>query len=239
MGSNLGCGLGCLKFLLFAFNFVFWLSGLALLVIGAILKVKYGVYLTFTDDQFANAPVFLIAVGAIVFIVGFLGCCGAMRESYCMVMTFAVLLGIIFVLEIAAGALGFVYRGKVEEQGNKALERAVNKYEKGTWSEEGAEDFMNWVQPTFKCCGKDGPGDYSPFGVFAPGSCCGKGKDETCLITDLNTYKVGCSEKLESFFKKHLLTIGGAAIGIAFIQLLGILFACCYSKGVKDIDSVA
>jgi len=234
MGSNLGCGLGCLKFLLFAFNFVFWLSGLALIVIGAILKVQYGDYLTFTDDQFSNAPVFLIAVGVIVFIVGFLGCCGALRESHCMVMTYAVLLGIIFVLEIAAGALGFVYKGKVKEKGNIALDRAVENYKKGT--EKGAADFINWVQKTFKCCGKNGPTDYK-FGFDAPGSCCGKENDKSCSI--LESYKDGCSEKLEAFFNKHLLTIGGVAIGVAFIQLLGIIFACCYSKGVKDIDNVA
>ena len=57
--------------------------------------------------------VFIIIVGVIVFVIGFLGCCGAIKENYCMVTTFAILLGIIFILEIVAGALGFAYRKKV------------------------------------------------------------------------------------------------------------------------------
>ena len=80
---------------------------------GAIVKSKYGEYLTFADNKYADAAIFLIIVGVIVFIVAFLGCCGAIKEHYCMVTTFAVLLSIIFILEVAAGALGLAYRKKV------------------------------------------------------------------------------------------------------------------------------
>ena len=92
---------------------MFQLSGLALIIIGAVIRDKYGDYFSYADNSFANVPVFLIVVGVIVFCVGFLGCCGAIKENYCMVTTFAVLLGIIFILEIVAGAVGFAYKSKV------------------------------------------------------------------------------------------------------------------------------
>lgn len=84
-----------------------------MIIIGAVIRDKYGDYFSYADNSFANVPVFLIVVGVIVFCVGFLGCCGAIKENYCMVTTFAVLLGIIFILEIVAGAVGFAYKSKV------------------------------------------------------------------------------------------------------------------------------
>jgi len=64
------------------------LSGLALIVIGALVKKEYGYFLKVSESSnFASAPVFLIVIGVIVAIVGFLGCCGAIKENYCMVTT--------------------------------------------------------------------------------------------------------------------------------------------------------
>jgi len=117
--------MNCIKYLMFFFNFLFWLSGLILIIIGAIVRDKYGDKFAELSDQFANAPVLIIVVGVIVFIIGFLGCCGAVKENYCMVTTFAVLLALIFILEIVAGSLGVAYRGKAqtiaEEQVTKKL----------------------------------------------------------------------------------------------------------------------
>ena len=91
---------------------------MALIIIGSIIKAKYGDYLSYGEDgsKFASVSVFIIIVGVIIFVIGFLGCCGSIRENYCMITTFAVLLGIIFILEIVAGALGFAYRKKVNQQ---------------------------------------------------------------------------------------------------------------------------
>jgi len=88
---------------------------LALIIVGAYIKGDYVDYFSYGEDgsKYVSVSVFIIIVGVIVFVIGFLGCCGAYKENYCMVTTFAVLLGIIFILEIVAGALGFAYRKKV------------------------------------------------------------------------------------------------------------------------------
>lgn len=86
---------------------------MALIIVGGIIRDRYGDYLSYADNKFANASVFIIIVGVIVFVIGFLGCCGAIKENYFMMVAFSVLLGIIFILEIVAGALGFAYKKKV------------------------------------------------------------------------------------------------------------------------------
>lgn len=40
-----------------------------------------------SGDELWSAPAVLMAIGAIVFIIAFLGCCGAIKESSCMVLT--------------------------------------------------------------------------------------------------------------------------------------------------------
>ena len=55
--------------------------------IGAWVKAKYGDFIHLSDSSLTTGPVFLIIIGVIVALVGFLGCCGAYKENYCMVTT--------------------------------------------------------------------------------------------------------------------------------------------------------
>lgn len=229
------------KYLMFFFNALFWLSGLALIIVGAIVKSKYGQYLTFADSKYADAAIFLICVGVIVFIIAFLGCCGAIKEHYCMVTTFAVFMVIIFVLEIVAGVLGLVYKTKVTAVADKALKKGLEKYGK----EEGANVFFDWLQQEFKCCGIDGQKDWkpkassnatvapvgnatvAPVASGVPKSCCIKDHTKpNCVKVSANLYTAGCKKKFEDFVKAKLVLIGAIALGIAFLQILGIIFAC-------------
>jgi len=215
-------GMSVVKYLLFFFNFIFWLSGLGLIVIGAIIKAKYGDFVQVSSSTLASGPVFLIIIGVVVAIVGFLGCCGAYKESYCMVTTFAVLLALIFVLEIAAGALAYAYKGKLEGYVKEGLKDGVENYKK-----EEYKKAMDKVQEQFKCCGYSDTNGDKDYNVTVPDSCySGKGANKT-----LNTE--GCVKGLEKFLKDHLLIVGGVGIGVAFIQLIGIIFACCMMRSIK------
>eukprot|EP00493_Phyllostaurus_siculus_P028157 UN28505 len=119
-----------IKYLMFFFNVLFWLSGLALIIVGALIKSKYGTYLSFANAQYADAAIFIIVVGVIVFVVAFMGCCGAIKENYCMITTFATFMVIIFILEVAAGAMSLAYKKKVVEMADKALKNGLKKYHK-------------------------------------------------------------------------------------------------------------
>jgi len=220
---------------MFIFNFLFWLSGLALIIVGAIIKGKYGDYLSYGDEatKFVSVSVFIIIIGVIVFIIGFLGCCGAYKENYCMVTTFAVLLGIIFIMEIVAGALGFAYRKKVETQVEKALDDAVQKYFEA--SQPGAKELLDWAQQEFECCGRNNSTEYKSPGGNS--TVCANGGVPSCYSGDTcdgTKYTKGCQESFVDFIRHNLAVVGAVAIGVAFIQLLGIIFACCLMKYIKE-----
>ena len=103
----------CIKYSLFLFNLLFALSGLLLISTGGVIQGAYANYLDFLGDDFFSTPTFLIAVGCIIFFVAFFGCCGAIKENHCMTLTFAVLMGVIFLMEIGAGIAAYKLKGQV------------------------------------------------------------------------------------------------------------------------------
>lgn len=67
----------------------FWLqiTGIVFIAVGTVILVVYSGYNNFMDSWFFTGPVLMIVVGVIVFIVSFFGCCGAVKENHCMILT--------------------------------------------------------------------------------------------------------------------------------------------------------
>lgn len=70
------------------FRFVPQLCGIALVVIGGVSLAKIADLQDISDEHSIVAPsILFIVLGSIVFVIAFFGCCGAIRESYCMTTT--------------------------------------------------------------------------------------------------------------------------------------------------------
>ncbi|OCT56754.1 hypothetical protein XELAEV_18004439mg [Xenopus laevis] len=88
--------MGCFSFLktmMFVFNGIIFLGGVAVLGIGIWVKVDGGSFLQILGSaapqlmQVVNVGYLCIAVGGFLILIGFLGCCGAIKESRCMLMS--------------------------------------------------------------------------------------------------------------------------------------------------------
>ncbi|KAJ8889762.1 hypothetical protein PR048_009265 [Dryococelus australis] len=77
--------------------------GLGVVAAGGAVMYTMRQHEHFVSSPLLATPVVLIIAGCFIFLVAFLGCCGAIRESYNMLIAFAVLLLIIFVVQLAAG----------------------------------------------------------------------------------------------------------------------------------------
>lgn len=102
---------GCfsfLKFIVFTINFILWLLGLGVLGVSLWLLFDSDLYLQTSADQQTDyylSTYILLGVGALVTIMGFLGCCGAWKQSAWMLGTFFAFLLIIFFVEIGLGIM--------------------------------------------------------------------------------------------------------------------------------------
>ncbi|MED6294325.1 Tetraspanin-11, partial [Characodon lateralis] len=100
----------CLKYLLFVFNFLFWVGGAAVLGVGVWTLVEKSDYLSLlASSTFAVSAYILILAGSLVVVTGFLGCCAVIREQKSCLSTYFFLLLFIFLIELVAGVLAYVY----------------------------------------------------------------------------------------------------------------------------------
>lgn len=235
----------CLKYLLFVFNFLFWLGGAAVLGVGVWTLVEKSDYLSLlASSTFAVSAYILILAGSLVVLTGFLGCCAVIREQKSCLSTYFFLLLLIFLIELVAGVLAYVYYQRLSEE----LKQHLNQTMTENYAQEGKDAITSAVdrlQQDFKCCGSNNSHDWTASayilskqseGRVVPDSCC-KTITPFCGKRDhpSNIYKVegGCITKLEKFLADHLLVIGAVGIGVACLQICGMVLTCCLYKRIK------
>lgn len=228
----MGCGIAIIKHIVFIFNLVFALIGLALLSIGVLYKldldaVSDAISLEALDTDLP--PILLIVVGATIFVIAFFGCCGAIRESPCCLITYGVLLLSILLIQIAIGIYAFL---KIKDAGNidTGVRGEVQNLFGNYTTNERARNDMNQLQQVLKCCGVDGPLDW-PSDI--PKSCC-IGDKNPCQRTDPSLYSVGCVEKYSQKVKLIVRTMGYVVLGIGATEVIGIICAFCLTSSIRN-----
>ncbi|XP_029008429.1 CD151 antigen isoform X2 [Betta splendens] len=243
--TNKTCGVICLKYLLFIFNILFWLAGGAVLAVGVWTLVEKSDYISLLNSSVYSASAYvLIAAGLIVVATGVIGCCATLKEMKSLLIVYLILLLCIFLLEIIAGVLAYIQYKELNEELRQNLKVTMQqKYHQP--GEESVTHAVDKLQQEFKCCGSNHSSDWTEsvwiqaadHARLVPDSCC-KTPSELCGQRDhpSNIYKVegGCIMKLEHFILSQLYILGAVGIGIAFLQLVGMMFTCCLYRSLKE-----
>jgi len=151
--ADMNCSAVTIKYLIFIFNLLFVLIGIIFISVGVSVKEYYSDYVAFLDNQYFSAPNFLIAIGSIIFFIAFLGCCGAIKQNFCMLTTFTGLLIVIFIFEFSAGIAGYVLRNQTEEYLETTLEASIDDYQPNSQSVNEVTYVWDLIQKDFECCG--------------------------------------------------------------------------------------
>uniref|UniRef100_A0A2I3SDF6 CD81 antigen n=1 Tax=Pan troglodytes TaxID=9598 RepID=A0A2I3SDF6_PANTR len=221
----------CIKYLLFVFNFVFWLAGGVIL--GVALWLRHDpqttnlLYLELGDKPAPNTfyvgIYILIAVGAVMMFVGFLGCYGAIQESQCLLGTFFTCLVILFACEVAAGIWGFVNKDQiakdVKQFYDQALQQAVVDDDANN-----AKAVVKTFHETLDCCGSSTLTALTT--SVLKNNLCPSGSN---IISNL--FKEDCHQKIDDLFSGKLYLIGIAAIVVAVIMVSGACSLGCPFRG--------
>ncbi|XP_011192839.1 CD63 antigen [Zeugodacus cucurbitae] len=225
-------GLTCVKFITFFCNLLFALSGLLILIVGAMVQLNYAHYSNFVSNHIWTVPIILIIVGATIAFICFLGCCGALKENSCMILSFAILAVIIFLFEIGLGIAGYVKHASLsdimEEQFNSTMKEYNERKEN--------RDAWSLLQSEMDCCGTFGPKDWVPIfhNSSLPPACCAViNLNEAQDCTVVHAHSEGCLNKLLTLLDSKTLTLAGVVLGVAGIQLLTILFAFCLFRSFR------
>uniref|UniRef100_A0A1A7XLF2 Tetraspanin n=1 Tax=Iconisemion striatum TaxID=60296 RepID=A0A1A7XLF2_9TELE len=228
----------CIKYMLFFLNFIFWLAGGVIL--GVALWLRHDnqtsslLILQFEGQQapgtFYISVYILIAVGAIMMLVGFLGCYGAIQESQCLLGTFFFFLVILFACEVAAAIWGFMNRDTISKELINFYDAAYIKAldVSRSPSKDAAVKVLDAFHTTLNCCGKGE--DTALFTQIAATLCPAK------PLSSPN-YE-GCHNKLILLFSEKLYLIGLAALVVAVIMIFEMIFTMVLCCGIRNSPGV-
>uniref|UniRef100_A0A8B9S3R1 Tetraspanin 8 n=1 Tax=Apteryx owenii TaxID=8824 RepID=A0A8B9S3R1_APTOW len=181
----------CMKYSMFIFNFLFWFQ--------------------IDSSTFAGVDL-LIAVGSIIMVLGFLGCCGAIKESRCMLLLFFIGLLLILILQVTAGILGAVYRSQIETTLNSTLAASIKTLQSSTEeSKVFQEKFQTYEREVIKMYQRARVVFIHPVSSICP-----------CFILRII---IPCGELIINYLKDHMIIIMGIAFGLAVIEILGLGFS--------------
>ncbi|KAK3910466.1 Leukocyte surface antigen CD53 [Frankliniella fusca] len=221
MAAGLRCGSSTIKYLLFFFNFIFSLFGLAILVLGILGCTKS---INTSDlSNLRNSFIVLCIVGGAIFVIAFCGCCGAVRESNCLLVTFAVLLLTIIVCEVVLAIVIFVNLSSIDDGVAAVFNDALKN------KNAASMESVDFVQGSFQCCGLK---DASFWGSNQlPNSCCSDGAN----CTPKNAYTDGCANAFSKLIKQLGKSLGAVAIALAVVEVIGVWFALALAGEIKRL----
>lgn len=212
----MGCGEFLVKYILFFANLVFALAGLTLLGLGIAIQLQIKAIVAVTDANFQVAPITAMVVGGIVFFIAFLGCCGAIRESNCMLVTYAIFMLLLMIVKLVLAILIFTKLDDIVAKLPQWLNEAFSR---------DRISFQD-IERTFSCCGPAESLSYLHLPL--PETCCA-----TAPCNQENAYS-GCNDIVVSFFNTFGLAIGIVAIVVVAIELVAAVFGLCLANHVRN-----
>ncbi|XP_036617106.1 tetraspanin-8 [Trichosurus vulpecula] len=230
----MGAVSGFIKYSMLIFNFVFWVCGCVILGVSIYVRVSdQGQKLINAHAEAGSlnaAANLMIAVGAIIMVLGFLGCCGAMRESRCMLLLFFIGLLLIVILQIAAGVVGVVYKSQIEEVFRESFEEQASTLSQDSTEQESFKNELADFQKQFKCCGLvNGAADWGKnFDQYGSSCECINATNTNDVCVSYNgklVYKQTCGDVMLDALKQNLIIVAAIAFAVAVIEILGLVFS--------------
>ncbi|NXL60246.1 TSN1 protein, partial [Chordeiles acutipennis] len=225
-GAKMGC-FTFIKVMMILFNLAIFLGGGTLLGVGIWVSLDGESFLDVFGAlsssvlQVVNVSYFLIVIGAILLVIGFLGCCGAQKESKCLLMMFFSVVLIIFIAEVAAAVVALVYTGLAET----LLTAVVTPLLKEKYGmDDNFSRIWNVTMSEVHCCGLNNYTDFtdSPWykneGTY-PAPCLVRGSLPFACPHLCGCLLQGCFDQILKEIKTNAGVVGGVAAGIAALEI--------------------
>ncbi|XP_039512538.1 CD82 molecule a [Pimephales promelas] len=248
-------GKGCIaatKYFLFFFNLIFFIFGATIMGFGLwIILDNQSLIAVLQESSMVLKVVsyILIGVGSFSMILGFLGCLGAIYEIRCLLGLYFTCLLLILLGQVAAAVLIYFQRDSLRNETGGIVSQVIENY---TGQNKTAEQAWDYLQRTMQCCGWLGSEDWDVNHMIKNSSenlyscSCHNDSLQPFNVTDsgfcldasnkLPIYKTGCMEKVGSWLFTNYGIILGICLGVAVIELLGMILSMGLCKTVHQED---
>ncbi|KAK9707685.1 hypothetical protein K7432_010037 [Basidiobolus ranarum] len=185
----------------------FILMGLNVLgAISGIMFIGMGLY-SWTETAFASKAIVItmIATGAFVFVLSFVGGTGAFLESRKTLLLYFVPLAALVTTQIVLAIVAYSNRHNVDGYLDKAWQKAYDHHPKA----------IRDIEEQYNCCGyRDVLDRAYP-----------KNKKDSCISSPFYGYDQACYDALSAAVVEHQGSLASTGIALVVVQLLGLITA--------------
>ncbi|ODM92057.1 CD63 antigen [Orchesella cincta] len=196
------------------------------------------------------STVLFVVTGILMIATAVLGCYGASTDNRCMLISYAMLMGLTLIVQLAAVTVLIKYDVSGVVRGGM-ITSMDNYYNSEAPTHNESVQFWNYLQSNLKCCGVHNYTEWktasqAPTVGFIPGSCCEGNHDDfkNCsqAITNDNIkdveivskiiYMNGCLDEYFRYYSMDLLAF--CAILLATVQAFGLVYACYMAVNMRS-----
>lgn len=174
-------------------------------------------------------------IGIIVILISFVGTLGSLTENYCLLMTFASVVGVSFLTEIISLTFIAYYDTQVESLSVKAFQSYIDQY----YISNSSREFVDNIQTRLGCCGSYGPRDFltsssneTENGTSStpsyPSSCCFGG-----VSPCLDPYNETCPQAIAYYFTDNMDVLYGVSVLLLLVQIMPMIFAYLQANNTR------
>ncbi|XP_052798361.1 tetraspanin-7-like isoform X1 [Mya arenaria] len=256
----------CARYLLIILNLIFWITGMLLLGAGIWVVASDNVGKTVTEwlrisipaDTLMAVGYAVVGVGAFMFLIGFCGCCGAIRESAIMLGVYMVFMVVLLCGELAGIVYVALEKSSIETNlRDKLLSDMLNS----TVVHKKNATALDILQSKGKCCGADNFTNYKENYYFkhdpkfedysVPDSCCltySISQDpepaalNRCqmearlgLVNGTQLFTKGCLNIIRDLIEDNSAILIGVSSGILVLELIGVALAIYLCRNRSDL----
>ncbi|XP_068115775.1 CD82 antigen [Hyperolius riggenbachi] len=241
---------GCMKvtkYFLFLFNLLFFILGAVILGFGIWILVDKTSFIAVLQSSSSSLNIgsyILIAVGGLTMIMGFLGCIGAVNEVRCLLGLYFTFVLLILIAQVVIGVFIYFQRDALKKEMSTIINDLIVTYDPMDDKNTSAETTWDYIQHQLHCCGWTGYQNWTQNNNvgnrtdYYPCSCVQNSNDTYgfCTATTSALYPNGCETQVEGWLQDNLGIILGVCVGVAVIELMGLILSICLCRNIQNED---
>jgi len=239
----MGCCGGLFRVILITLNLVLFLGGCLMIGAGSYLHHQIKNNEEFLDNRGSQAGIAAIALGGIIALVSFLGCCGLCKKSTGMIKLYGICVTVLLVAQIGCGIFAYVKRGDADSILERGMKSALDNYDPTDDTRKPLVEAWDALQHDLQCCGVNSYTDWKNSSSWktghendVPDSCCKK-ESKGCGVgkaSGQDIYTEGCKGQMIEQFTTHIDVVAGVGVGAGFLQLIIVIAAFCLGKRYEE-----
>jgi CD63 antigen len=205
--------------------------GVIFMIHGALSLVKIGELQSFLQNKHLDdatlVPTIVIGVGIFIFILSFLGCCGAIQEKRFLLDCYAVCLLLLVIMQILLACLVSLFLEDINRDSVKSFTKM--------WRLRFMPDnqiMIDMVQENLECCGSNNMEDYSLDRI--PLSCCRKDVE---VCSRENAFTIGCKGHLRDAINASGHTISYLCVITSAFELSAAIMGFILSSHIRKTQA--